>query len=406
MMDIYVGRQAILNIAKETVGYELLYRSNSINVFQGDVGDMEASIQVINNVFSELGLQEISSGLPVFINFNRDMLLADLPDLNSTSVVVEILEDILVDQPVIEACIRFRKNGFKIALDDFVPNENTCKLLSLASIVKIDWRATPIEQINAICQELQPYRMKLLAEKIETEQEFREAKDLGFHFFQGFFFERPTILKTTALQVLSNSIVEIMELIQDEDMEFEKLEKVIAKDAALSFKLLKIINSASKALFKRIESINQALILLGQKELKRWLTLFVLTQVNSKYPAELMSIAFIRGLFGEKMAVAAGRASEASAVFFTGLLSLLDAMLRRPMAEVVKGLPLSKTIKDALIHNKGPIGTYLLMIKAYERAEKEKIKHYGAILGIETGKVVRCYIDSLRESGVYLQSLT
>ena len=406
MKDLYIGRQPILNKARKTVAYELLYRSCGENIFPGNVGSMEATIQVISNVFSELGLQEISGGLPVFINFNREMLLADLPDLNASSVVIEILEDIKVDRAVLDACLRLKKNGFRIALDDFVLDSNTRQLLKLASIIKLDWRADSIERIQQVSNELRPYNVKLLAEKIETEEEFKEAAELGFNFFQGFFFEKPTIVRTTAVKVLSGSMLEIMGLLQDEDVEFEKIEKVIARDAALSFKLLKIINSASVALSRKIESISQALILLGQKELRRWLTLLLLTNINDKCPAELMSTAFIRGLFGEKMAVAAGRESEASSVFFAGLLSLLDAILRRPMKQVVKGLPLSAAIKDALIKGTGPLGTYLLMMKAYEQADRKNIREHAGALGIETNQVVRCYMDSLREAGLYLQAIS
>ncbi len=405
MKDLYVGRQPILNKARKTVAYELLYRSGDENIFPGDVGGTEASIQVISNVFSELGLEEISGGLPVFINFNREMLLSDLPDLNASSVVVEILEDIKVDRAVLEACIRLRKSGFRIALDDFVLNSDTRQLLKLASIVKIDWQADPVDHIERLCTELNPYGVKILAEKIETENEFRQAAELGFNFFQGFFFERPTVVKTTAVKILSGSMLEIMGLLQEEDVDFKSIEKVIARDAALSFKLLKIINSASVALSRKIESIAQALVLLGQKELKRWLTLLMLTNINDRCPAELLSTAFIRGLFGEKMAVAAGREEEASSVFFTGLLSLLDAILRQPMNQVVKDLPLSVSIKDALLKRSGPFGIYLLMMKAYEQADRKSISKYSRSLGIETDQVVRCYMDSLRESGLYLQAV-
>jgi EAL and modified HD-GYP domain-containing signal transduction protein len=199
--------------------------------------------------------------------------------------------------------------------------------------------------------------------------------------------------------------MEIMGLLQDDDTDFETIEKVVSRDAALSFKLLKIINSASIAVSRKIESIGQALVLLGQQELKRWLTLLLLTQVNDRCPFELLSTAFIRGLFSEKIANAAGCSGDASSVYFIGLLSLLDSILRCPMEQAVKGLPLSDQLKAALINESGSLGVYIVLVKAYERAQKDKIKKMAGVLGIEVDQVVKCYIESLKESGAYMQGI-
>ncbi len=405
MQELYLGRQPILDRAQRTVAYELLYRSDTQNTFPAETDSMEASLKVISSVFSDIGLAELAHGRPVFINFGKELLMSELPALNPEFVVVEILEDVEVDDEIYEACRSLRENGFRLALDDFVLHDGSRRLLKLASIVKIDWRADPIEHIARVCTELKACKVTLLAEKIETEKEFLQARELGFDLFQGFFFERPAIVKATAVKVMSGSFIEVMGLLQDEELDFVEIEKVIARDAALSFKLLKIINSASIAMSKKIESIRQALVLLGQRELKRWLMLLMLTQHGDKCPAELLSTAFIRAIFGEKLGVAAGRRDEAASAYIVGLLSVFDAVLKQPFAQILKDLPVTAPIRDALVRGKGPLSIYLHLMKAYEKADRSSIAALSSKLGIESRSVVRCYLDSLKESGAYLQAI-
>ena len=401
MEEVYIGRQPILDRTCKTVAFELLYRSGSMNVCPEAVDGTEASSQVISNVFTEIGLPEISGGLPVFINFNRDMLLSDLPELNSSLVVIEILEKIEVDKQILEACSRLRQKGFSLALDDFVLTSDTKQLLRLASIIKIDWRADPPEHIKKLSSRLKPLKLTLLAEKIETSDEFSHAKELGFDLFQGYFFAKPEIIRTASVKPLSGSLMEIMKLLQDHDPDFEKIESIVSKDAALSLKLLKIINSASIALPKEVDSIRQAIVLLGQKELKRWLTLLLFTQFCTSGPAELLNTAFLRGLFGEKLAIAAGRPNEASAAFFTGLLSLIDTMLKCPMEKAIANLPIARKIKEALLSDTGPLGSYIALVKAYEKADKERINSLSKKIGVDCRTVVLSYLESLKESNNY-----
>ncbi len=405
MKELYVGRQPILNRAQRTVAYEVLYRSGQDNCFDVNTCGTEASLKVISSIFTDIGIRELAFGKPVFINFNKDLLFSELPELSPDSVVVEILEDVEVDDSVYNACLALRKNGFRIALDDFILHEGSRRLLKLASIIKIDWRADPVEHIRAVCKELEPYKLKLLAEKVETEEEFRQALELGFDLFQGFFFERPVMVRAASVKVMSGTFMEIMGLLQADDMNLDEIEKVIARDAALSYKLLKIINSAATGLSRQIDSIRQALVLLGIDELKRWIMLLMLVQHGQKCPSELLAIAFIRAIFGEKLALCAGRDEDAPSVYMVGLLSVFDAMLKRPIEQVVSDLPLSPPLKDALVHEKGPLSPYFQMMHAYENADRKSISRLAQTLGIESSQVVRCYLDSLRESGLYIQAM-
>ena len=405
MNEIFVGRQPILDREQNTVAYELLYRSGKVNFFPENTDGTKASVMLISNVFSDMGLQEIAGGLPVFLNFNREMLLSDLPSIDPATVVIEVLENVQVDNSVFEACVNLKNQGFTIALDDFILNDDTRQLLELASIIKIDWLADPVKRIKETCAILKPFSVRLLAEKIETEEEFRIARDLGFHLFQGFFFERPTIVKDRAVKAISSTLIEVMRLLQEDDVDFDELGRVISRDVALSLKLLKIINSASSGVCNKIESIKQAVVMIGCQELKRWFTLFMMTQVNDRCPAEILSTAFIRGVFGEKLACSAGKEHEAPSVFFLGLLSLIDAMLKCPMERAVAGLPLSDNLKEALIYEHGGLGPYLGIMKAYELAQNGKIQHYAEKIGIEPREVVQCYLDSLRESARYLRNI-
>ncbi len=395
-MKLYLGRQPILDIKKKTIAYELLYRSGEkLNVFP-DIDGSEATTRVLYTFFFGMTPKEVTGGKEAFINFTRDLLLAKLPqNLRTDEVVIEILEGQKIDQPFLDACANLKDRGFKLALDDFILNEDTRMLLPLASIIKVDWRATDRKRIAEICDDVSQYNLDLLAEKIETNQEFEEAKALGFRYFQGFFFTRPVILERDEVPIAHWSWLKIFSALQRPELDFKEISQIIARDPALSYQLLKIINSAFFGLTKKVSSIEQAVILLGEKEIRRWLSLLVLTRISQDKPAEIMVTACVRGRMGELLAEACGKGELAPTVFLMGILSLLDAIMGRPMKEVLADLPLDPQLVQVLTQHKGPLSPFYFLVRGYEYGNDSIMTQSARILGLDEETVTRCYIEAI-----------
>ncbi len=377
------------------MAYELLYRADGHQgVFPG-IGGSEATSSVLQNVFCTLGIRKVTGKKKAFINFTRKLLLAGVPEIDASQVVIEILEDVLIDDLLIEQCKRLRKRGFVIALDDFEFNESFLPLLPYASIIKIDWKANDLDSIKQLVDHLRRYNVIFLAEKIETREKFAEAKALGFKYFQGFFFARPEIVRAQDVSSSQWALFRILRALQKNDLDIDELARIISLDATLSLKLLKIVNVAARGLRQEVSSIHQAIVFLGEKEIRRWFFILLIAQIGSNRPRELLLSAAIRARFAQKLAISSGKEEIAEMVFLMGLLSLLNAILGRPLAEILKNLPLARPIQDALLRGKGPLGIYLYMLLAYERGYDIQVKKAATRLGLDADTVATCYIEAV-----------
>jgi EAL and modified HD-GYP domain-containing signal transduction protein len=399
-MDIYIGRQPILNVKQGTIAYELLYRSGEKNAFPGMDGTAATS-NLINNAFYSMDTDEIGGGKHLFVNFTRELILSGPPPmLDPNKVVIEILEDVLVDEALIQALKALAHKGFKLALDDFVLNEASRPLIPLADIIKMDWRASSKEEtgriIDAARQAKTGRNIKLLAEKIETGEEFRQALNLGFTYFQGYFFARPSVLKGKDLTPSAWSVLRLMTAVQGNHLDINEISDIITKDPALCYKLLKVVNVAAVGLRQPVSSVKQAIVLLGEIEIRRWISVLLLAHLSADKPTELMKTACVRASFGERLAKAAGQADLASNAFFMGLFSLMDAVLGKPIEEILKPLPVAPAVSRALIDNKGPLAPYLELVLAYEEGHLNDMARPAGILKIDDETVVRCYLEAVK----------
>lgn len=396
-MDIFLGRQPILDTRRETVAYELLYRSSDrSNMFPEIDGDL-ATTSLLYNLFYEIGVMEVTGGKKAFVNFTRDLLLARIPDmLSPKEVVVEVLEDVDLDDDLLDVLARLVKRGFTLALDDFLYREGIEPLVSLASIVKVDWRANSPDEIRELGRILKAHEIKLLAEKVESMEEFELAKRLGYDLFQGFFFARPAILKGKGLPTNVYNWLEILSALQQPELDFDQVEGIIKKNPSLSYQLLKVINSARYGLVRTISSIRQAVVLLGEREIRKWLSLLVVARMGTGGPDETLMSACIRARFGELVARELEGDETAEIVFFMGLLSLLDAMVGMSMEELLSPLPLDDRIVQALLRNEGPLAPYLDIVKAYERADEEALQRMSGSFGMGMDRLSALYIEALQ----------
>jgi EAL and modified HD-GYP domain-containing signal transduction protein len=389
MLDVFVGRQPIYNRQLEVFAYELLFRSgegNQAGVLDGD----QATSQVVLNTFVEIGLEAIVGSKQAFINLTRDFILQDYSQVFPTDrVVVEVLENIPVDAELIEAVRELSAKGYTIALDDFIYRESLRALVEIADIVKVDILAQDRLALQEHVAVLRQYNVKLLAEKVETQDDFRYCKDLGFDYFQGYFFCKPEVIKGHRIPANRLVTLQLLAKLQDPETDFEELESIVSRDVSLSYKLLRVVNSAFYSLTRKVDSIRHALLLLGTRFITSWVSLIILAGIDDK-PHELMITAMVRAKMCELLAQALGRRNKDT--FFTvGLFSALDALMDSSMEEVLGSLPLSDEIKAALLEYEGSLGAVLRCVLAYERSNWEEVCY----LGLDRGTITRAYLEAI-----------
>jgi len=397
--EVYVGRQPIFNSELDVFGYELLFRSGhtaTANVIDGN----QATSQVIINTFLEIGLEQITNQRHAFINLTRDFLLGSIPlPLNKEMVILEVLEDVTVDDELIEAITNLKNQGFVIALDDFVLDDANKSLLPLADIVKVDLMSMSEDKLREQVKQLKQHDLQLLAEKIETQDEFTLCKELGFKYFQGYYFCKPRVISGKQLPANRLALLEMISKLQNPDCEIKELETIISRDVAISYKLLRIINSSFFGFSSKVESIQKALVMLGLTALRNWVTVIGLSQVDDK-PPELINISLSRAKMCELLAPAMG--CQKDAAFTVGLFSMLDVLMDRPLDELLEQLPLAEEIIEALIQNEGILGKILDIVMAYEQGNWQ---HLDDTITLDADTVRNHYLESLAWSDEITSSL-
>ncbi|MFA6283104.1 MAG: HDOD domain-containing protein [Desulfurivibrionaceae bacterium] len=373
--NIFVARQPIFKRNKEVFAYELLFRSGLTNYFDPLQNGEEATSKVITNSFLIIGIATITEGKKAFINFSEEMLLKGYPSLFPKEItVVEVLETVGATPEVIEACERLVGAGYVLALDDFLYEERFVPLIKLARIIKFDIRQMSFAELERQVKIVSRYNVKLLAEKIETFEEFEAVKKLGFDLFQGYFFSRPHIMKGRDIPGSKLHYLQVLKVIQDEDYDFGELAKFVSRDVSLAYKLLKYANSAYFSRQQKLESIEMAVAMLGQLTLRKWLSLMMLSYLADDKPSELLRLAAFRGSFCELIAdQLLGLRREAGRFHTAGMFSLLPAMLDKNMADILPELALPEEIRQALLAETAtPLGRTLSLVMAYERGDWEK----------------------------------
>ncbi len=396
--EIYVARQPILDQQKNLFAYELLYRSSRENAFDG-TDSTTATARVISNAFLTIGLERLVGDRRAFVNFDRNMLTGGLVELlPSTQLVVELLEQITPDDEVLASCRSLKSMGYLLALDDFVCADGFESLLELADIVKVDFRLTTEQERPLLTRKLRGWGVQLLAEKVETQEEFETASDLGYTLFQGYFFSRPAIGEGRQIPGFKLNYLRILREVGNPDLDFDRIEDVLKCEASLLHKLLRYVNSAHFQWSREVESIRHALALLGETELRKWIALVTMSGLASDKPQQLVVDAVTRGRFCERFSARVGLASRSSELFLLGLYSLLDALLDRPMAEIVDEVQLADDIGAALLDE--PVKTRglaetLCLARAYERADWALLESTTKKMRIGVGAVSDAYLEAV-----------
>jgi len=365
MERILVSRQPIYRSDMAELGYELLFRDSDVNHASFSDGD-QATAEVIVNTFMDIGLDTMVGRKLAFINFDQNLILGNYCEcLPKDRVVLELLETAKPDAALVTKLQSLRAAGYRVALDDFVVTDLTYPLLEVADFVKIDLIENGWATVERSFPAIRKYPAKLIAEKVETREQFRFCNTLGFDYFQGYFFCRPEIVEGRRLPVSRLAAIRLITKLNNPNVDVKELAQAIGEDVALTYKLLRYINSAVYSLPRQVSSISHAIMLVGQQQIRTWASLILFSNFEGK-SREIVVTGAIRAKMCEHLA-AALCLPQPDRVFLVGLLSVLDAILDQPMETVVPSLSLDQDIVDALLGHSGTLGSVLRCVVEYEK---------------------------------------
>lgn len=391
----HVARQPIFDKSLNLFGYELLFRDNALS-FPTDVSGDTATSELLSSTFLTSDIYTYTGVKKVFVNFTRNHLVNRIPLLFPREItVVEILEDVRPEPEVVAACQEIAQKGFTIALDDFVYRAELKPLIALSDIVKIDFRNTSPERISAYFSLLSRDKKRMLAEKVETYEEFKRGRDMGFQYFQGYFFARPEVIQGRTLSTPEIHLLRLMAAVQGRELDFDQIENHIKRDITVSYKLLRYINSAYFRRLQEITAIKQAILLLGEVGIRRFVSLMAMAKLAKGKPQELANLSAIRARFCELLGSQASRNENAGELFTVGLFSLIDAIMDDTMENILQKLPFSQSIKEALVGPNGPLGDVLQVVIAYERGDWRALSGLCTRVGIPEEALPALYRETL-----------
>jgi EAL and modified HD-GYP domain-containing signal transduction protein len=395
-MKIYTARQAILNRKGNVVAYELLYRGGPENFFPS-INPHKATSKLIMRTHLNQGLGLITDNKPALINFPEESILNGLPlILPPKQVVIEILETVSPSDEVYQVCKDLYHQGYHLALDDFVYKPEWNRFFNLMKLIKFDIQATPLDKISPLIKKLKTRKnLKILAEKVETKEEFLQAKKLGFNFFQGYYFCRPEMSESNEIDSHQPILLSLIQECLRTTLNIKCITSYFERDVGLSFKLFKFINSGILPISQEITSIKSALIYLGEAQTKKLILLLAAGSLAKKKPKELTRLAIIRARFCELIAEKT-IPEHAEASFLVGLFSLLDAMLDAPLDKIVNSLSLPADVVAALTSDKPSTLKYILStVSYYEKGSWYNTKRNAQRINVDYEELADYYQNAL-----------
>ena len=394
---MFIARQPIFNKTMEVFGYELLFRFGSDSKGFDGVSSSHATASVIGGLF-EAGIDQIVDNKRAFINFDASFISSDLPELiESHRLIIEVLEDVTVDDILLDRIKELKRKGYRIALDDFVEDYDAYPLVPFADIIKYDLIATPLNTLKVEVIKAKKQNKMLLAEKIETETEFNQAKDMGFDLFQGYFFSKPSIIgKPSSKSTTKAQYGRIISELKKEEPSYQLLAEIIEKDVNLAYRLMRIIITRSGD--DLVYSIKRALTYLGLKEIERWINILMIQDLGENKPKELMILSLVRTKFAEMIAAKAKLNKLKYEASMMGLFSTIDAMLDQSMAVALEDVALPQSIIDSLVLNEGVLMPIYNLVIAYEKGDWDKAESLARKMNLSEDALFDAYMDAVNWS--------
>ncbi len=397
--QVLMARQPIFDRNQRVVAYELLYR-NGEDTENGLFRNSDNTSEVILNSYTSISDQGELKRVPAFINLSRDLLVSDdFPALPRKNIVLEIHESIRVDREVIVAVYRLVKAGYRIALDHFTYKAAYEPLFKMAQIIKVDVQQMSFAEVAEQVRLLSPFKVTLLAEKIQTVEMLEECNKLGFKLFQGNFLSKPKMVKGKKVDPNQASLFELVQELQNPNTTPERLEHLIIRDPVLTYKLLRIVNSAAYSLVRKVESLTEAIVMLGMGQIRKWATLIALNNQSGK-PEEICRSLLVRGRMCEEIALASKCANHGS-YFMTGMMSNIHLLLDIDRESMLKEVPLSDEIKNAILLNEGDMGETLRQVDCYEAGDWDLLP-----TNFDSNLYESCYRKALDWSKEAMQALS
>lgn len=398
-MTFFAARQPILDNQRNVIAYELLFRDGIENVFPA-VNEETATAKIVEGIQLHIGLDSLAKDKPAFVNFTAESLQKGYPLLlPKDKCVIEILENVPPTRSLLKICQSLKQKGYVIALDDYQHQPEWEHFFPYIDIIKVDYTLSSVDEIGHVVAIVKKHQnIKLLAEKIETYQEFEHATEMGFDYFQGYFFCKPEMVSRQSLNPSHISLATLMTEMSGAAPDVKKMTSAIENDVHLSYKLLKFTQSP---LFKRktnIQNIKQAIVSIGQEELRRFISLLFTAQFSESKPAELATLAHNRAHFCEKIYQSVGLGKQHASAFLVGMLSLLDAMLDSALHEVINDLPVSHDIKQALVNKKGPLYLPLQLCELLEKGDWEGVNKVASKLDLSFHQINEHYRNAIEQT--------
>jgi EAL and modified HD-GYP domain-containing signal transduction protein len=397
-MDMLIARQPIFDKHKNVYGYELLYRETDHNAYVASDGDM-ASSNVILGSFLSLGFQSLTGDKKAFVNFTDNLLTLEIPTLlPPDSLVIEILETVAPHEEIISACKKLKNAGYTIALDDFIFKPDYMPLIDLADIVKVDFLACSDKEKASLIKRLQNGKIRFLAEKVETQEAFEQALEIGYTYFQGYFFAKPVILSTNIIPPAKLNQMQLIKSINVKEPDFGVLAAIIERDPAYAYEILRIVNTMFFDRGTRIKSIRQALVRIGLDELRKWCYIAVLRNMAEGKHNEAINFCMVRARFLELFSQIIGMGNSKSEFMTVGVLSMLDVLSGFPLERILAETPISDKVKDTLLHreNDSKMAKSYYLLLEYEKGYWENVNRLAEDLQVDIKEITRIYFAAIR----------
>ncbi|MFC3094855.1 EAL domain-containing protein [Alteromonas sediminis] len=403
-MFAYVARQPIFDVNKEVFAYELLFRDGKSNCFP-DIEPDEATSKIIADSHLSFGIEEITNGKLAFINFHQNTLLYRFPtSLDPKTTIVEIVETVNVDPELIKACKHIRGLGYKLALDDYDGSGQWDAFLPFTSIIKFEVDAFDDVLMESMVSDLKSKRTQLVIERVETMEQFERYKAMGFDYFQGYFLARPEIIRHKKIGASTLAMMDLLSETAVSPLNFEKINGIFERDAALTYKLLRFINNPIFDKSHKITSLRHAFNYMGEIELKKFIALLALANLSESEPQELMVMSLVRAKFCEITMKFVSQGEDTIAGFLTGLLSLMDTLTGQEMTTIIGKIPIDQSVKNALCGEDGELKDCLMFVKAFENAHWNSVKSIASPYPIKQTQLHAIYIESVKWANALSQT--
>jgi len=391
----YIARQPILDVEKNLVAYELLFRDGEKNSFP-NIDPNKATSNILSDNHLTLGIEQVTGQFPAYINFNSETLIRRFPSfLDAKKVVIEIVEDVEITPDLINTCKNLKDKGYTLALDDYDFDDKWQLLLPYIDIIKVDVLTLSILEISRSIRKVADFSVTLLAEKVETHQQFQQLKLLGFELFQGYFFAKPEIVKQKKLTASKQNILDLISHVSAIELDFSAISQIFSTDPGLTFKLLRFINSPYYGRSQEITSLKHALAYIGDTELRKFIALLSLADLSEGKSSEIIKLSLIRAKFCEFIAIERDDEKNPPKAFLVGLLSFIDGILDHDIEQLLSSLPVHADIKSALLGEEMYLSDYLKLTRLIEQGQWMDAERLMLILHLSKGVCLAAYRDAI-----------